>query len=69
MDGLVCGGFVSIVLVLTLIILKTLKLRKEIHMKHNKNRTILSDLKRASKETVWTIGTSIAASAAPCVKV
>ena len=65
MDGLVCGGFVSIVLVLTLIILQFLKLRKENYMEHNKNRTVISDLKRASTETVWAIGTSIAADAAP----
>lgn len=65
MDGLVCGGFVSIVLVLTLIILQFLKLRKKNYMEHNKNRTVISDLKRASTETVWAIGTSIAADAAP----
>lgn len=62
--GLVsCGGFVSIALVLILIILKFLKLRKEYHMKHNKNRTITSDLGNAGTETIWAIGTSIAASA------
>lgn len=61
--GLVsCGGF-AIVLVLTLIILKFLKLRKEKTMEHNKNRTVISDLGNAGTETIWAIGTSIAATA------
>jgi len=42
------GGLVSIALVLTLIILQFLKLRKENHMKHRKNRTVISNLKRAT---------------------
>jgi hypothetical protein len=58
-----CGGFVSIALVLILIILKFLKLRKEHHMEHNKNRTIISDLGNVGTETIWAIGTSIAAMA------
>lgn len=61
--GLVsCGGF-AIALVLTLIILQFLKLRKENNMKHNKIRTVISDLGNAATETIWAIGTSIAATA------
>lgn len=62
--GLVsCGGLVSVALVLTLIILKFLKLRKETTMEHNKNRTVISNLGNAATETIWAIGTSIAATA------
>jgi hypothetical protein len=59
------GGLVSIVLVLTLIIHKYLKLRKENHMKHNKNKTTISNVRNAVTETIWAIRTSIAADAAP----
>lgn len=59
------GGLVSIVLVLTLIIHKYLKLRKENHMKHNKYKTTISNVRNAVTETIWAIGTSIAADAAP----
>lgn len=65
MDCFSSGGLVSIALVLILIILKFLKLRKENHMEHNKKRTITSDLGNAGTETIWAIGTSIAANAAP----
>lgn len=58
-------GLVSIALVLSLAILKFLKLRKENHMEHNKNRTVISDLGNAGTETIWAIGTSIVADAAP----
>lgn len=68
MDCFSSGGLVSIALVLILIILKFLTLRKENHMEHNKNRTVISDLKRASTDTIWAIGTSIAANAAPCIE-
>jgi hypothetical protein len=54
---------VPIVLVLTLIITKFIKLRKENHMEHNKNRTIISDFGNGVTETIWAIGTSIAATA------
>lgn len=58
-----CGGLVAVALILTLIILQFLKLRREKRMKHNKNRTIISDLGNAGTETIWAIGTSIAATA------
>jgi hypothetical protein len=64
-DCIGCGGLVLIVLVLILIIGKYLKLRKENHMMHNKNRTVISDLGNGVTETIWAIGTSIAANAAP----
>lgn len=59
--GLVrCGGLVTVALVLTFIILK---LRKETAMEHNKNRTVISDIRNAGTETIWAIGTSISATA------
>lgn len=64
MDCFNSGGFVSIAL-LVLIIFKFLKHRKENYMEHNENRTILSGSIWASTETIWAIGTSIAANAVP----
>ena len=34
-------------------------------MKHNKNKTTISNVRNAVTETIWAIGTSIAADAAP----
>lgn len=65
MDCFSGGGLALITLVLTLIIIKFLKLREENHMENNKNRTVTSNLICVSTETIWAIGTSIAANAAP----